>query len=113
MILQSLSYLEKQGQLGNNHEDRKEEKTNGAYGSRSRRRYIMDRDDIVRDDRSLDTPNKWAKIHGFYSISDFEGDHHHYHEHPYWRSERGYFPDEFRKAKPPTFVGEVKKSVDA
>jgi len=35
-----------------------------------------------------------------------------YHYHPYRRSDKGYFPDAFKKEKPPTFDGEVNKSQD-
>ena len=38
--------------------------------------------------------------------------HGHHHYHPYRRSERGYFMYEFKKAKPPTFNGELKKLDD-
>lgn len=30
--------------------------------------------------------------------------------HPYMRSKKQYFREEFKKAKPPTFDGDVKKS---
>jgi len=44
------------------------------------------------------------------SDSDKQYDHHLYH--PYRRSDKGYFLEEFKKAKPPNFDGEVKKSQD-
>jgi len=40
------------------------------------------------------------------------GNHHHCY-HPYRRSDRGYFPDEFKKAKPPTFDGKMRKPKSA
>ena len=43
--------------------------------------------------------------------SDRHCDCHHYH--PYRRSDRGYFLDEFKKENPPTFDGEMKKPQDA
>lgn len=39
--------------------------------------------------------------------------HGHYRYHPYRSNDRGYFLDEFKKAKPPTFDGEMKKLKDA
>lgn len=44
------------------------------------------------------------------SDSDKHYDLHQYH--PYKRSDKGYFPNEFKKEKPPTFDGEVNKSQD-
>ena len=35
--------------------------------------------------------------------------HGHHCYHPYRRNDRGYLPDEFRKAKPLKFYGELKK----
>jgi len=67
---------------------------------------------MIIDGRFLDTPDKRGDRHSYYSIpgSDKYHDHHRYH--PYRRSDKGYFPDEFKKAKPPTFDGEMKKSQD-
>ena len=33
--------------------------------------------------------------------------------HPYRRNDRGYLPDVFKKSRPPTFDGDVKKLKDA
>lgn len=57
----------------------------------------------------MDTPNRRGNGHGFYSSYGSNRFHGHHHYHPYKRSERGYFLDEFKKAKPPTFDGELKK----
>jgi len=64
----------------------------------------------MRDGRLLDTPNRRGDGHRYYSnySSDRNYDHNHYH--PYKRSDRGYLSDEFKKEKPPTFDGEMKKS---
>lgn len=43
--------------------------------------------------------------------SDKHYDHHRYHT--YKRSDRGYFPNEFKKEKPPTFDRDVKKLEDS
>ena len=60
----------------------------------------------------MDTPKSGTNTHGFYYSSGFERHHHHYRQHPY-RSEKQYFPKEFKKAKAPTFDREMKKSQDA
>ena len=87
--------------------------TNGAYGSRFHGGHKLDRDDMVRDGIFFDTLKRRRDRHSYYSSynSDRHYDHHRYH--PYRRSDRGYFPDEFKKAKPPTFDGEMNKSQDA
>jgi len=51
--------------------------------------------------------------YGLYSSSSSERHHGHHWYHPYRRSERGYFLDDFKKAKPSTFDGEFKKLEDA
>jgi len=49
----------------------------------------------------------------YYFSSDLDR-HHDYHRcHPYRRSDRGYLLDDFKKAKPLTFDGEMKKPQDA
>jgi len=60
----------------------------------------------------LDTLNRRGNGHRFYSScgSDRNYDHHFYH--PYKRSDRGYFLDEFKKAKRPTFDGDLKNPED-
>lgn len=62
--------------------------TNGAYESRSQSRHWLDREDIVRDDIFLDTPDRRGSDHGFYTISSSEGQYGHYHHHPYRMSEK-------------------------
>ena len=84
-----------------------EDKTNGAYGSRS------DRDDTVRDGRLLDTPDRRGDGDRYYSSFGFDRHHDRHCYHPYRRSDRGYFPYEFKKEKPPTFDGDLKKPEDA
>jgi len=61
----------------------------------------------------LDTPDRRSDGHRYYS--SFGPDRHYGHHcyHPYRRSDRGYFSVEFKKEKPPTFDGEMKKSQDA
>ena len=61
----------------------------------------------------MDTRYRRGDGHKVYSSSRSERyrDHHRYH--PYRRSGRGYFLDEFKKSKPPTFDGDLKKSEDA
>lgn len=86
--------------------------TNGAYGSKSHGGHKSDRDETIKDDRLLDTLDKRGYGHKFYSSSGF---HRHYDRHcyhPYMRSDRGYFLDEFKKSKPPTFDGDLKKLED-
>lgn len=59
--------------------------------------------------RLLATPDGRGDRHGFYSSS---GPNKHYDRHcyhPYRRSVREYFIDEFKKAKPPRFDGDLKK----
>lgn len=47
--------------------------------------------------------------YGFHSNSFYMRHHHHHHRHhPYKRSE--YFLEDFKKVKPPTFDGDMKKS---
>ena len=56
MILQSLLELQRQGPPWINHG--KEERTNGAYGSRSHGGHMSDIDNMVRDGILLDTPDR-------------------------------------------------------
>lgn len=59
----------------------------------------------------MDTPDMRTSMYGFHSSSSSRRNHHHHHHHhPYRRSE--YFPEEFKKVKPPTFDGEMTKSKD-
>ena len=61
----------------------------------------------------MNTPDKRGSGYGFYSSfgSDMHYDHHCLH--PYKRSDKGYFLDEFKKVKPPIFDGDLKKLEDA
>ena len=63
----------------------------------------------MRDGRLLDTPYMRGDEYTYYSSSGFHRHHDIHCYHPYRRSDRGYLPDEFKKAKPPTFDGDVKK----
>jgi len=47
------------------------------------------------------------------SSSDLDRHHDRHFHHPYKRSDKGYFPYEFKKEKQPTFDGEMKKPQDA
>ena len=82
--------MQRQGPLQISHE--KEERTNGAYCSRSHGEYMSN-----RDDRLLDTLDRKGDIHRYYSSfgSDNHDDQHRYHT--YKRSDRGYLSDEFKK----------------
>ena len=73
----------------------------------------MERVDTIRGGKSLDAHERMGSTHRYYSSSNSER-HHHYHycQHPYRGSEKKYFPKEFKKSKPPTFDGEMKKSKD-
>jgi hypothetical protein len=94
--------LQKKGQLGIRHEDRQEEKSNGADGSRSLKIYRKECDDIIKVARSLST-------YGFYFSSSSMRNHCHHCQH-HRRSE--YFLEEFKKSRPPTFDVEIKQSED-
>lgn len=61
----------------------------------------------------MDTPNRRGDRNRYYSSygSNKHYDHHRYH--PYRRRDKGYFLNEFKKAKTPTFDREMKKSQDA
>lgn len=69
-------------------------------------------DDIVRGGRWLDIPDRRGSYYGFYSSSGLEMHYGYHHHHPYRRSEKKYSPNEFKKAKPPIFNGEMKKLED-
>jgi len=84
--------------------------TKGAYGRRSHSGHRSDRDDMIRDGRFLNTPDKRGDGHRYYSSYGSDRYHGHRDYHPYKRSDGGYFLDEFKKEKPPTFDGEMKKS---
>lgn len=117
ILLQSLVELWWQGPLRISHGQ--DEKNKGAYGSRlpSRNRsycgQMSERYDMIRDDRLFDTLDRRGVGHMYYSSSGSQRYHDRHHYHPYQRSDRGYFIDDFKKAKPPTFDGEMNKSQDA
>jgi len=66
----------------------------------------------VRDGRLLDTPDRRGDDHMYYSCSSSSRHHDRHHYHPYRRNDKGYLPDIFKKAKPPTFDEYVKKLKD-
>jgi len=68
---------------------------------------------MIRDGRFLDMQDRRGDGHMFYSSSSSDRYHGHHHYHPFRRNDRVYFPDEFMKAKPPTFDGYLKKPEDA
>lgn len=61
----------------------------------------------------MDTPKRRRDRHKYESSSDSDRHYDHHQYHPYRRNDRGYFSDEFKKEKPPTFDGEIKRSQDA
>ena len=83
--------------------------TNGSYGSRSHGWNRSDMDDTVRNGRFFDTSNRRDDGYGFYSSSGLDMCHSRHYCHPYRRSDREYFLDEFKKCKLTTFDGELKK----
>lgn len=68
---------------------------------------------MVRDGRFFNKPDRRHSEHGLYPSSGSNMYHGHHRYHPYRRSDREYFMDEFNKAKPPTFDGELKKLEDS
>jgi len=87
-------------------------KIDGAYGSRSYGGNRSNRDDMVTDDRFLDTLDRRGDGYRYYSSSCLDRHYDRHHNHPYKRSDKGYFLDEFKKVKPPNFDGYLKKSED-
>lgn len=74
---------------------------------------MSDRDETVKGGKWMDTPDRRGIFYGFYSIFGLERHHGHNWYHPYKSSEKGYFPYEFKKTKPPTLNGELQKLEDA
>ena len=103
--------MQRQGPLRISHGQ--EEKNNGAYGSRSHGGHRLDREDTIRDCRSLDTLDRRGDKHKYYSSSSSNRHYDHHHYHPYMRSDRGYLQIEFKKEKPPNFDRVLKKLEDA
>lgn len=67
----------------------------------------------MRDGRLLDTSGRRGDEQSYYYSSCLDKHHDRRHYHPYRINDRGYLPDEFKKAKEPTFDGDVKKPEDA
>ena len=74
--------------------------------------HRLDSDHMVRDGKILDTSDKRRDSHSYHSSFGSNTHDDRYHYHPYKRNDRGYFPDEFKKAKPPTFHGYLNKMKD-
>ena len=68
---------------------------------------MLDKGVTIRGGRSLDTPDRRTSLHGHHSTSSSKR---HHHSHQPYRSE--YFLEEFKKFKPSTFDGEMKKLED-
>lgn len=101
-----MSDLQRQGPLRIIHGQ--EDKTNEAYGSRCHGGHKSDMDDMIENGRFLDTSDRRGDGHRFYSSSGFDRYHGHHCYHLYWRNNMGYFLDESKKSKPPTFDGDLK-----
>jgi len=106
VILNSFPDLQRQGPLRINHEQ--EEITNGPYGNKSLGGYRSDKDDTIKDGRFLDMSDRRCDRHRYYSRFGYDRYHDHHLYHPYRRSDKEYFLDEFKKENPPTFYGEMK-----
>lgn len=61
---------------------------------------------------SLYTPDRRGDGHKLYSCSSSDKHHDRHCYHPYRRSDRGYFLDEFKKEKPPTFDADLRNPED-
>lgn len=64
---------------------------------------------MIKYGRSLVMLDKRGDRHRYYSSSSFDRYYDRHHYHPYRRSDKGYLLDEFKKAKEPTFNGDMKK----
>ena len=64
---------------------------------------------MTRDVRLLNTPYRRGIGNKYYSSYGSDRDHDCHHYHPYKRIDRGYFWNEFKKTKTPTFDGELNK----
>jgi len=67
---------------------------------------------MIRHGKFLETPIRRGDGHRYYSSSGSIRHYDCHRYHPYRRSDRKYFPDEFKKAKRPTFEGDLKKPKD-
>ena len=74
---------------------------------------MSDKFDTIRDGKLLENPDRRGDRHRYYSSSGYGKHYDHCCYHPYRRSDIGYLSYEFKKTKPPSFDGEVKKSQDA
>ena len=81
----------------------------GAYSSRSYGGQWPNRDDMVRDDRLLDTPDRRRDRHRYYIGYDLDRHYDHHRYNSYRRIDRGYLLQGFKKAKPHTFDEDMKK----
>jgi len=61
----------------------------------------------------MDTPDKRGSGYVFYFVFGSKRHYVHHCYHPYSRSEKDYFQDEFKNTKPLIFDGELKKLKDA
>ena len=68
---------------------------------------------MIRYGRFMDTTDRRGDGNKFYSSYGSNRYHDHHCYHPYRRNDRGYFPKNFKKTKPPKFDGEMKNSQDA
>ena len=106
--------------MGTSHRDMhtplgSEERTYGADGNRSMKRHKMESEDNVRGNAPLSTPRRKSSTYGHHngrhsSSTTRRRYHHHHHRR---KRERDHMPDEFKKVKPPTFDGVMKKYEDA
>jgi len=74
---------------------------------------MLDRYDMIRDGKLLDTLDRRGDGHRFYSSFGFDRHYDRHCYHPYRSSDRVYFTYEFKKVKPPNFDGYMNKSYDA
>jgi len=72
----------------------------------------LDRGDIVRGGRLLDTLVRRTYMYGHHSSSSSKRHHYNHHRHHHYRRKE-YLPEEFKKVRPPTFDGDIKKLEDA
>jgi len=67
----------------------------------------------MRDRRLLDTPDRRGDEYQYYYSFGSNRRHDCHRYHPYMSNDRGYFPDDLKKEKPPTFDGDVKNLEEA
>jgi len=71
----------------------------------SQKRCRVERDDTIKSGKILDTLEKMPTSHELYSTFTFGRHNFHHRQHHYRRREKGYFIEDLKKAKPPTFYG--------